>query len=88
MFCKITFLSIIHDHNSGTEGEIATIFHTELVTLILVAHLETAVMAGIIFAAVSKIHQPRAFWGFADIELSVIVVVSYEKDLYQPSVKK
>ena len=43
MFCKNTFLDIIQHHNSGTEGEIVTIFHiwsdTELVTLILGVHL-------------------------------------------------
>ena len=51
MFCKkkqATFLVIIQRHNSGTEGEIVTIFHiwsdTELVTLILGLHLETAVI--------------------------------------------
>ena len=48
MFCKNTFQAIIQRHNSGTEGEIVTIFHiwsdTELVTLILGGHLETVVI--------------------------------------------
>lgn len=38
MFFKSTFLVIIYRHNSGTEGEIATIFHmclyAELMTVI------------------------------------------------------
>lgn len=35
MFCSNTFLAIIQYHISGTEKKIVTIFHTELVTLIL-----------------------------------------------------
>ena len=69
MLCKITFLSIIHGHNSGTEGEIATIFHTKLVTLILGAHLETAEMAEIIFCCCAENTSTTSSFGFADIEL-------------------
>ena len=48
MFCKNTFLTIIQRHNARIEGEIVSIFHiwldTELVTLILGAHLGTVVI--------------------------------------------
>ena len=44
MFSKNTFLAIVQHHNSGTEGDVVTIFHiwsdTELVTVNLAAHLE------------------------------------------------
>ena len=65
MFCKNTFLAVIQHHNSGTEGEIVTIFHiwsdTELVTLIFGVHLQTVLIVEIFCAAGLKmcVKHPR-----------------------------
>lgn len=45
MFCRNTLLVFIQHRNSGTDGKAVSIFHiwlnTGLMTLVLVAHLET-----------------------------------------------